>query len=133
LEVSCGGICVHIELGKERDEVVVGGVAVLVSFNVLEGGAKLRLCKECWISLRTSQSGARVADGDVLLSSVGRESKGVQCESEMLQAIVCAPYVSVLFYCVLQSSSFVSLSSFCQLGLDPHGQITYCKPGRQTK
>jgi hypothetical protein len=42
MEVSCGGIYVHIELGKER-EVVIGGVAVLVSFNVLEGGGKVRI------------------------------------------------------------------------------------------
>jgi hypothetical protein len=39
LEVSCCGICVHIELGKDR-EAVVGVIAVLMSFNVLEGGAK---------------------------------------------------------------------------------------------
>ena len=48
-----------------------------------------------------------------------------ECESETPQAIVCAHYVSVLFYCVPPSSSSVSPSSICRLGLDPHGQITY--------
>jgi hypothetical protein len=42
LKVPCGGIGVHVELGKKR-EVVVGGVAVLVSFDVLEGWAEVKI------------------------------------------------------------------------------------------
>jgi hypothetical protein len=42
LKVPCGGIGVHVELGKER-EVVVGGFAVLVSFDVLEGWAEIKI------------------------------------------------------------------------------------------
>jgi hypothetical protein len=42
LKVSCSGIGVHVELGKEKG-VVVGGVAVLVSFDVLEGWAEIEI------------------------------------------------------------------------------------------
>jgi hypothetical protein len=41
LKISCGSICIHVELGKER-EVFVGGVAILVSFDMLEGGAEIK-------------------------------------------------------------------------------------------
>jgi hypothetical protein len=41
LKIPCGSVCVHVELG-EKGEVVVGGVSVLVSFDVLEGGVKFK-------------------------------------------------------------------------------------------
>jgi hypothetical protein len=54
-------------LGKERE--------------AMEVGRKERSCKECWISLRKTKLGARVAEGDLLLSRVGDESKGGQSSS----------------------------------------------------
>jgi hypothetical protein len=39
LENPCGVIGIHVELGKKRETIVMG-VAVLVSFDVLEGWAE---------------------------------------------------------------------------------------------
>ena len=39
LVFACGGVCIHVELGEER-EAIIGHVAILVPFDVLDGGAE---------------------------------------------------------------------------------------------
>jgi hypothetical protein len=44
LKISCGSIRIHVELGEER-EVVVEGVAVLVTFDMLESRMKVEFAE----------------------------------------------------------------------------------------
>jgi hypothetical protein len=83
LEGPCGVISVHVKLGEKR-EVIIMGVTILMSFDVLEGQAEGELLERTPVYFKNIPIGARVEDGDWLLVVVGEESKGVHSASSKL-------------------------------------------------